>query len=948
MGDPKADPAGRGATAPVSLRRNFSWTVLGEVVYAGCQWAVLVVLAKLGTPELVGQFALGLAVTAPVVMFTNLQLRALQATDPTPGGNFAPYFTLRLLASGVAVLIVGALALRASPDPTVRAGVVLVGLAKAVEAVSDIFHGRLQQTGNLKWVCISMTLKGLLSLAAVAAAVSATGRLVPVCLLLLASWLAVLLAVDVPCVARAAGRRGPGAWRSVFALCLEPPTLKRLFVLGLGLGLTAMLISLKVSVPRFALEEYWQDRAVGVYAALASLMQLSNLPAAALGIAASSRLGVCFAGNDWPRLRRLLVGLLAVSFLFGAVGLALALVAGRLLLTVFYSAEYAAAHEAFTWLMVAALAGNVCCILNWAVLARATSRARSRCTWASCWSRRGRAISGCRPGAWTGRPGPSRPAARRSWWPPRSCWAMRSDPSAAAAGRHPSIRIKPSMGVPVAVTGLSGQRLMSVAADNGRCRHGAVAALGFYFLACTANLVFAGACASIEESRAGLALYGMCVASVVWLVIAWGSWYGATGRLADAYWLLALAVWLFNGGGMALTQLVHPDPDWAFRAFASPVTRRFTLTGVVRAFHFVLFGLSAMHAGALLAVSRRPAGAAAPVAAKDPSLFWIGLGLLVVSAGPALWMVKVSMARVRAGGYMALYQEDGGAGEGLIFMLSSGLVPGAFYLMGSDLDNRWLRRAGGGLVVAFSAAVLALGTRALFFQNLVALLWLRHFGVRPIRKAVWAGLVVAGLLLSGFVAWSREKARQSELVLSDLRPAAGEANAPGLASSLNEMGTSVVTVVFTMDLVPAVRDFAWGETYLASLAAVIPGLDTRRETEEVWLTYLVSPETASIGGGLGFSFMAEAYLNFGIAAPVVLGLAGFFLGGFAGWSHAAGRSGRLAFAACVISIMLFSARASSLSFVRRVLMLCVIPYAALVVLQLLEARYAGPRRNCGV
>jgi hypothetical protein len=487
---------------------------------------------------------------------------------------------------------------------------------------------------------------------------------------------------------------------------------------------------------------------------------------------------------------------------------------------------------------------------------------------------------------------------------------------------------------------------MPVAPELGRSHHSALAPLGFYFLACTANLVFADACAAVEESQPGLALYGMCVASLVWSVIAWGSWYEATGRLADAYWLLALAVWLFNGGGMALTQLAHPDPDWAFRAFANPVTRRFTLTGVVRAFHFVLFCLSAMHAGALLAVSRRPAGAAAaaPVAVKDPSLFWIGLGLLAVSAGPALWMVKVSMPRVRAGGYMALYQEDGGAGEGLIFMLSSGLVPGAFYLMGSDLDNRWLRRAGGGLVVAFSVAVLALGTRALFFQNLVALLWLRHFGGRPIRKIVWVGLVAAGLLLSGLVAWSREKARQTELALSDLRPAEGEANVPGLASSLNEMGTSIMTVVFTMDLVPAVRDFAWGETYLASLEAAIPGLDTRRETEEVWLTYLVSPETASIGGGLGFSFMAEAYLNFGIAAPAVLGLAGFFLGAFAGWSHAAGRSGRLAFAACVMSIMLFSARASSLSFVRRVLVLCVIPYAALVVLRFLEARHAaGPQ-----
>jgi hypothetical protein len=138
--------------------------------------------------------------------------------------------------------------------------------------------------------------------------------------------------------------------------------------------------------------------------------------------------------------------------------------------------------------------------------------------------------------------------------------------------------------------------------------------------------------------------------------------------------------------------------------------------------------------------------------------------------------------------------------------------------------------------------------------------------------------------------------------------------------------------------VPATRAFAWGETYLVSVLAVVPGLAGDRETEENWLTYAVSPDTAAVGGGLGFSFIAEAYLNFGLAAPLAVGLAGLGLGHFAGWSHAAGRSGRLAFAACAISIMLFSARASSQSFVRRVLMLCVFPYLMLVCTRVLISR----------
>src|ERR671931_288612 len=56
----------------LSLRANFAWTVLGNVVYSGCQGGMLIVLAKLGSASMVGQFALGLAVATPVIMFPNL------------------------------------------------------------------------------------------------------------------------------------------------------------------------------------------------------------------------------------------------------------------------------------------------------------------------------------------------------------------------------------------------------------------------------------------------------------------------------------------------------------------------------------------------------------------------------------------------------------------------------------------------------------------------------------------------------------------------------------------------------------------------------------------------------------------------------------------------------------------------------------------------------------
>ncbi len=58
---------------------------------------------------MVGQFALGLAIAAPVVMFTNLQLRGVLATDARNEYRFGDYLALRLCATLLAMLTIGGL-----------------------------------------------------------------------------------------------------------------------------------------------------------------------------------------------------------------------------------------------------------------------------------------------------------------------------------------------------------------------------------------------------------------------------------------------------------------------------------------------------------------------------------------------------------------------------------------------------------------------------------------------------------------------------------------------------------------------------------------------------------------------------------------------------------------------------------------------------------------------
>ena len=150
------------------MRANFSWTLIGNLVYAGCQWGLLVLMTKLGSPEMVGRFSLALAVTAPIILFCNLNLRAIQATDAAGAYRFGDYLGLRLVTCGLA--LAATVTLASSYRADVGWTILAVGVVKLIESLSDILFGLLQQHERMDRIGISLIAKGGMSLLALGAA----------------------------------------------------------------------------------------------------------------------------------------------------------------------------------------------------------------------------------------------------------------------------------------------------------------------------------------------------------------------------------------------------------------------------------------------------------------------------------------------------------------------------------------------------------------------------------------------------------------------------------------------------------------------------------------------------------------------------------------------------------------------------------------------------------
>jgi len=332
----------------LSLRRNFSWTALGNIIYAACQWGIVATLAKMGNAEMVGQFALGLAIATPISLFFRFALRGVQATDANGSYDFAEYLTLRLMTTLVAICLTLMLVLFWGGAQGAIAVVLLLTFDRAVGSISDIFFGAFQQRERMDIIARATMLNGIFSLLLVVAGIWLTGQLA-------VGVLGYLMGTAVPLIfyvipkERARMRAANAPWISH-----DWKRLRSLLVLAFPLGIVMLLVSLTGNVPQYAIERSLGTQQLGVFAALSYLIVAGSTVVGALGQSAAPRLAVYFAARNFQAFWSLSRRLMAIGVALGIGGFVLARLIGGRMLSILYAPEYAAQTEVLEVLAIAA------------------------------------------------------------------------------------------------------------------------------------------------------------------------------------------------------------------------------------------------------------------------------------------------------------------------------------------------------------------------------------------------------------------------------------------------------------------------------------------------------------------------------------------------------------------------------------------------------------------
>lgn len=352
--------------APASPRPfafSLSWTLVGEVLFAGGQFGMLVIMARLGSETVLGQYALGLAIATPLYVLTSLHLRPTFVVSSRDRFAFGHYLALRLIGTPLTVLAVVLWSWLADHDPGTRGIVLMVALIRFGEFVSDMLHAAPSRAEHLRYVGISRAIRGVTLVGSVAVALALGATPFVAMGIGAAVGAAVTVLYDLPVARRYESTRPR----------FEPEALRQLVWLAAPVGLAGALLGLTQNMPAYVLENVGSVAALGRYTAAASILFVSGVLNMAVGAAAVPRLARHFETSAHA-FTRFLVRVVVVVAVLNACVLGGCVVLGELYLRIAYGAPMVALHTELIWAGGIAIAAGVANLLSQTVVATRSFR----------------------------------------------------------------------------------------------------------------------------------------------------------------------------------------------------------------------------------------------------------------------------------------------------------------------------------------------------------------------------------------------------------------------------------------------------------------------------------------------------------------------------------------------------------------------------------------------
>lgn len=319
------------------IKSKLSWSLFGNIIYALSQWGVVTIIARFGTTEDIGIYSLALAITAPIVLFFNFQLSMVLVTDSKNEFDFNQYLGSRVINSAIAFIFIFLVSFIYYNNTEIVIIILLMGLVKFVETLSDICMGYFQKKDRIDLVGKSQLYRGLLTVIIVGALFFLFRNMIIAVAGLLILMILRFIYYDLKIVNKFINIKPifDNSWYTLIKITFP-------------LGIVSLINSLNTNIPRYFLEHFSGIDQVGIYAALSYVLIASGMVISPVSQIVAPRLANAYNKNKVNDI--LIINFIVICFSIFVFSLIISsvILQGEKILTILYGSEYSKYNNIFT------------------------------------------------------------------------------------------------------------------------------------------------------------------------------------------------------------------------------------------------------------------------------------------------------------------------------------------------------------------------------------------------------------------------------------------------------------------------------------------------------------------------------------------------------------------------------------------------------------------------
>lgn len=327
----------------LSIGQTMLWLSVGTVVYFFTQWLLTVIVVRLGSTQIAGDYALVLSSSSIFYSISLFGMRNYQISDAQMEHSTESYLSSRLLTCLVALICGVVFCLMSTFTEVQKACLMLFLVFRVSEGGMDVFHGALQARWRMDIAGRSLILRGIIEFVLFTVTLFVTHQLFWSLAIMTLFSLAWLLTYEYRATRKVTGFQS--------RLLLDPKTnagLGKLLLSCLPLLVGNLSYSLIFFEPRYQIERIYGTETLGIYATIAAPTLIILMLATYIFTPYMPKMSTLFQDGKTKELSRLFLKLFFAIAAISLVVLLAVLILGKWGLAILFGAEVA---QQSAWLM---------------------------------------------------------------------------------------------------------------------------------------------------------------------------------------------------------------------------------------------------------------------------------------------------------------------------------------------------------------------------------------------------------------------------------------------------------------------------------------------------------------------------------------------------------------------------------------------------------------------